>query len=196
MFKNHIKIAWRSLKKQPFFTFLNTFGLAIGMAGGLLISLYIYDELSYDKMFADADRIHRVNADIKFGGEANKSAETSAPMAAALESDFSQIEMGTTNNNTKELNSAFADANFFDMFGLDLLVGDTQTALKEPNTVILTKTAAEKHFGINNALGQELLLDNTDTYTVTGVIIVFLWPCLVMKMHNKVNGVVTTISLL
>ncbi len=69
MFSNYIKIAWRSLKKQPFFTFLNTFGLAIGMAGGLLISLYIYDELSYDKMFADADRIYRINADIKFGGD-------------------------------------------------------------------------------------------------------------------------------
>ena len=67
MFKNYIKIAWRSLKKQPFFTFLNTFGLAIGMAGALLISLYIYDEMGYDKMFDDADRIHRIHADIKFG---------------------------------------------------------------------------------------------------------------------------------
>ncbi|HKL90744.1 MAG TPA: hypothetical protein VJ880_06155, partial [Allomuricauda sp.] len=62
MFKNNIKIAWRSLKKQPFFTFLNIFGLAIGMAGGLLLGLYIYDELSHDTMFADADRIYRVNA--------------------------------------------------------------------------------------------------------------------------------------
>ncbi|WP_347343957.1 ABC transporter permease [Maribacter aestuarii] len=68
MFKNHLKIAWRSLKKQPFFTFLNTFGLAIGMAGGILISLYIHDELNYDKMFADAERIYRIDTDIKFGG--------------------------------------------------------------------------------------------------------------------------------
>ncbi len=184
MFKNHLKIAWRSLKRQPFFTFLNIFGLAIGMAGGLLIALYIYNELNYDQMFADAERIHRVNADIKFGGDESKSAETAAPMAAVLENDFSQVEMATrirnlgsilirrstTNNNTKELNSAFADANFFEMFGLDLLVGDTETALKEPNTLILTKTAAEKHFGVNNAVGQEVLLDNTDRYTVTGVI--------------------------
>lgn len=184
MFKNHIKIAWRSLKRQPFFTFLNIFGLAIGMAGGLLISLYIYNELSYDKMFADADRIHRINADIKFGGEESKSAETSAPMAAVLQEDFSQVEMATrirnlgsilirksnTDNNTKELSSAFADENFFKMFGLNLLAGDIETALKEPNTLILTKTAAEKHFGVNNAIGQEVLIDNTDTYTVTGVL--------------------------
>lgn len=184
MFKNHLKIAWRSIKRQPFFAFINTFGLAIGMAGGLLITLYIYNELSYDKMFADAERIHRINADIKFGGEESKSAETSAPMAAVLEEDFSQVEMATrirnlgsklirkrnTDNNTKELNSAFADANFFKMFGLELVVGDIETALNEPNTLILTKTAAEKHFGVNNAIGQEVILDNTNTYTVTGVL--------------------------
>ncbi|GAB5474526.1 MAG: ABC transporter permease [Maribacter sp.] len=184
MFKNHLKIAWRSLRKQPFFTFLNTFGLAIGMAGALLIALYIYDELGNDKMFADAERIHRINADIKFGGDETISAETASPMAAALKSDFSQIEMVTrirnmggmlirrsdTENNTKELNTAFADASFFKMFGIELLAGDEATALESPNTLVLTRTAAEKHFGINNAVGQELLLDNTDTYTVTGVI--------------------------
>lgn len=184
MFKNHIKIAWRSLKNQPFFTFLNTFGLAIGMAGGLLIALYIYDELSYDKMFADADRIYRVNADIKFGGEAQKFAEVSAPMASAMKRDFSQVEAVTrfrnlgsmllrksdTKKNTKELQAAYADSTFFSMFGIDLLFGDAKTALREPNTLVLTKTAAEKHFGLKNAIGQNLLLNNTDTYTVTGVI--------------------------
>ncbi|WP_339708036.1 ABC transporter permease [uncultured Kriegella sp.] len=184
MFKNHLKIAWRSLKRQPFFTFLNTFGLAVGMAGGLLISLYIYDEFSYDKMFADADRIYRINADIKFGGSIMKGSEVGAPMAAAIKRDFPQIESVTrirdrggllirkpeAEANTKESNVAFADSTFFKMFGIDLLVGDVTSALTEPNTLVLTKTAAEKHFGIQNALGQQLLLNNTDTYTVAGVI--------------------------
>ncbi|MEM8927525.1 MAG: ABC transporter permease, partial [Bacteroidota bacterium] len=92
MFKNYLKIAWRSLKKQPFFTFLNTFGLAIGMAGALLISLYIHDELSFDKMFADADRIYRIDADIKFGGAEINASQTSAPMAGTLQRDFPQVE--------------------------------------------------------------------------------------------------------
>ncbi len=184
MFKNHLKIAWRSLKRQPFFTFLNTFGLAVGMAGGLLISLYIYDEMNFDTMFKDADRIFRIDADVKFGGTASKSAEVSAPMAAAMERDFSQVELTTrfrnlgnmllrkssTEENVKEQGATFVDPTFFDMFGLDLLVGDIKTALKEPNTLILTRTAALKHFGLKNALGQSLLLNNTDTYTVTGVI--------------------------
>ncbi|MGX1927959.1 ABC transporter permease [Flagellimonas sp. 2504JD4-2] len=184
MLKNHIKIAWRSLKKQPFFTFLNIFGLAIGIAGGLLISLYIIDELSYDTMFADADRIHRINADIKFGGEDRKFAVSPAPIAEAIENDLSEVELTTrfrtrgsmllkrsgTEVNVKELQSTFVDSTFFKMFGIKLLVGDIKTALSSPNTLVLTKTAAEKHFDINNAVGQTLLLNNTQTFTVTGVI--------------------------
>ncbi|MCK5441746.1 MAG: ABC transporter permease [Maribacter sp.] len=184
MFKNHIKIAWRSLKKQPFFTFLNTFGLAIGIAGGLLISLYIYDEMSFDKMFKDADRIYRINVDFRFGGSEEGSSEVSEPMAAALQNDYSQIELTTrfrnqgsmlikksgADMNVKELRVTYADSTFFKMFGLDLLVGNPKTALEEPNTLVLTRTAAEKHFGLNEALGQSLVLNNTNTYTVTGVI--------------------------
>ncbi|MEB8328370.1 ABC transporter permease [Flavobacteriaceae bacterium KMM 6897] len=184
MFKNYIKIAWRSLKRQPFFTFLNTFGLAIGMAGGLLISLYIYDELSYDKMFADVDRIHRINVDIKFGGDARKFAVSPAPMADALKSDFSEVELVTrfrtrgsalvkkldAQANVKEEQTTYVDPTFFEMFGVKLLAGDPKTALKDPNMLVLTKTAAEKHFGIDNAVGQILLLNNDESYTVTGVI--------------------------
>ncbi len=184
MFKNHIKIALRSIKRQPFFTFLNTFGLAIGMAGGLLISLYIYDELSYDKMFADADRIHRIDADIKFGGDAREFAVTPAPMAEALLNDFSEIELVTrfrtrgsalvrkANDltNVKEEQTTYVDATFFKMFGVELLEGDVKTALKDPNTIILTKTAAEKHFTVSSAIGQNLILDNEELYTVVGVI--------------------------
>src|SRR5690606_31140259 len=130
MFKNNLKIAWRSLKKQPFFTFINTFGLAIGMAGGLLLGLYIYDELNHDTMFADADRIHRVNADLKFGGVENRFAEVSAPMAQAMLNDIPEVELTTrfrnvgsifirpqeTESNVKELSVTYVDSTFFKMF--------------------------------------------------------------------------------
>lgn len=184
MLKNYFKIAWRNLKKQAFFTFLNTIGLAVGMAGSLLICLYIYDELNHDSMFADADRIHRINLDFKFGGKVGENAEVSAPMAATLEKDVPTVELTTrfrnsygmlvraddSEMNVKESKTTFVDPTFFEMFGLDLLQGDVETALNEPNTLILSKTAAEKHFGLNDAIGQTLLLNNTDTYIVTGVI--------------------------
>ncbi len=184
MIKTYIKIAWRNLRKQPFFTFINTFGLAVGMAGGLLISLYIYDELSYDKMFADSERIHRINNDINFAGEERVFAVSPAPMAEAVLNDFSEVELATrfrtngsllvrkldTEANIKEQRTTYVDASFFEMFGINLLAGDSNTALKEPNTLILTKSSAEKHFGSINVLGQSVLVDNTNTYTVVGVI--------------------------
>ncbi|GLU43307.1 ABC transporter permease [Allomuricauda sp. NBRC 101325] len=184
MFKNNLKIAWRSLKKQPFFTFLNIFGLAIGMAGGLLLSLYIYDELSYDKMFADADRIYRVNADMKFGGKEEQMAEVSAPMGETMLNDFPEVELSTrfrgigsvfikeegARSNVREPGVTYADSTFFKMLGVELLYGDVNTALKEPNTVVMTKTAAEKHFPIDQAVGKTVLLNDQDVYTVSGVV--------------------------
>lgn len=184
MFKNNLKIAWRSLKKQSFFTLLNIFGLAIGITGALLVSLYIYDELNYDTTFADGDRIYRIDADIKFGGSEMKSPQAAAPMAAAMQKDFPQVEQTVRlrsrggalvrpvgeDANAKETDVAFADASFIDFFGIDILSGDAKTALAEPNTLVLTKTAAAKYFGKESALGKRLLLNNTDTFTVSGVI--------------------------
>ncbi|MBJ2173099.1 ABC transporter permease [Aureibaculum sp. A20] len=184
MYKNYLKIAWRNLKKQPFFTFLNTFGLAIGMTGAILISLFVYDELSFDKMFVDADRIYRIDTDIKFGGAEMESAQAAAPMAKTIQNDFSQVEntvrfrsqgsmlvrKNENEDNAKENQTTFVDSTFFDMFGLKLLSGDVKSALTHPKTLVLTETASEKYFGLNNAIGQTLLINNNDTYTVTGVI--------------------------
>ncbi len=184
MLKNNLKIAWRTLKKQPFFTFLNTVGLAIGMAGALLISLYIYDEISFDRMFTDSERIYRVDADLKFGGQASEMAVAPAPLASTLLKDYSQVEQAMrfrnvgsrllrksdATLNVKENNSAYTDSTFFDLFDIALLEGNPENALKSPNTMVITKTAAEKHFGKGNAVGQSLIIDNEELYTVTGVI--------------------------
>jgi putative ABC transport system permease protein len=183
MFKNYIKIAARSLKKQSFFTLINTLGLAIGMAGSLLIALYIYDELNHDNMFVDTNRIYRVETDIKFGGAEIKTAESSPPMAGALQRDFAEVENSvrfrTTGSNLarsadkttniKEEHTTFVDSTFFEMFGIQLIAGNEETALKETNTLVLTRTAAQNHFGSIDAVGKSMILNNTETYLVTGV---------------------------
>ncbi len=183
MLKNDLKVSYRSLKKQPFFTFLNIFGLAIGMAGCLLISLFILDELSHDKMFQDADRIYRLKIDNRTAGETTKYAAVSPPLAGTIVRDYPQAELVTrfrgmgslllrrvdAEQNVKEDYVAGADSSFLKMFGLTLLEGNTEDVLKEPNTLILTKTAAQKHFGVDKALGQSLMLDNNELYRVTGV---------------------------
>ncbi|MFY0689291.1 MAG: ABC transporter permease [Cyclobacteriaceae bacterium] len=183
MFKSNLKIASRNLKRQPFFTLLNTFGLAIGMAGALLISLFVYDELSFNQQFADADRIYRININSKTAGEENNTAAVSGPLAAVMVEDCPQVELVTRFRrtqaklmrkpadklNTKEEFAVGVDGSFFDMFGLELLEGDSKTALQAPMSVVLTESAAEKHFGEHEALGQSLLIDNGDLYVVTGI---------------------------
>src|SRR5690606_32190682 len=95
MVGNHIKVAVRKFIGQPFFTFLNVFGLAIGLSAGLLISLYVLDELSYDTMFADADRIYRINIDNRSQGEYSEYAAAPGPMAGAIATDCPQVEAVT-----------------------------------------------------------------------------------------------------
>lgn len=184
MIKNNIKIAWRNLKKQPFFTFLNVAGLAIGLTGGLLIGLYIYDELSFDTMFADSEQIYRIDLDSKFGGKEDMLATAPAPLAATLLKNYSQVEISArfrnfgscllrktdAIHNIKENNSTYADSSFLKLFGIPLLEGDAKTALEKANSLVLTKSVAEKHFGSQSALGKAILVDNEETYTVTGVI--------------------------
>jgi len=183
MLGNYLKVASRNFTKQPFFTFLNTFGLAIGMSGGILIALHIYDELSFDRMFADADRIYRINIDNRTGGETSAYASAPGPMGGVLKHDCTQVEMVTrfrevdpillkkpdASINVKESQVTAVDSSFFTMFGLDLIKGNKRTALKEPNSLVLTVSAARRHFGGESALGKNLVMDNGKTLVVTGV---------------------------
>jgi putative ABC transport system permease protein len=184
MFRNNLKIAWRNLRRQPFFALLNTFGLAIGMAGGLLISLFLYDELTYDTMFADADRIYRVNISNRTAGETNDYATVSGPLAGVMRQDFPQAALVTrfkesgsillrkegTEKNVKEEKVTAVDSTFFDMFGINLLQGNPKTALSQPRSIVLTPQAAAKHFSGEDALGQNLILNNGQAYQVTGIV--------------------------
>src|ERR1700748_2427958 len=92
MIKNYIKTAFRNLWKNKGFTAINVFGLALGLATCLLIVFYVFDELSYDRYNVNADRIYRINNDIKFGGNQNSYAVAPAPAAAALKADFPDVE--------------------------------------------------------------------------------------------------------
>ncbi len=183
MLSSYLTIASRNFTKQPFFTFLNTFGFAIGISGGLLIALFIYDEITFDRMFADADRIYRVNIDNRTHGESSAYACAPGPMGGVLKEDCPQVEMVTRFRNgqsvlmrpadaalnVKESHVTAVDSSFFTMFGLELLEGNTRTALKEPNTVVLTESAVRRHFGNRKALGKSLVVNNDKMFIVTGV---------------------------
>ncbi|MHA4742387.1 ABC transporter permease [Dyadobacter sp. MSC1_007] len=183
MLKNYLKIAWRNLRKHKFYTFLNIFGLSLGLASCLLITLYVVDELSFDRSFDHAERIYRVNADIRFGGADMSLAVAPDPLAFTLKKDYPQIEQvvriretgsqlvrkAEVNENLKEDHVVYADSTFFKVFSLPLIMGDRDKALKEPHTVVISERDAVKYFGNENPIGKSLLIDSKETYTVTGV---------------------------
>ncbi|CAG5069672.1 hypothetical protein DYBT9623_02408 [Dyadobacter sp. CECT 9623] len=183
MLQNYLKIAWRNLRKHKFYSFLNIFGLSLGLASCLLITLYVIDELSYDRSFSDADRIHRVNSDIRFGGADMKLAVAPDPLAFTLFKDYPQLEAvarlredgsylvrrKSSTENLREDVVSYADSTFFDVFSIPLIAGDAKRILREPFTMVISERLAKKYFGSENPIGQILVLDNNLNYTVAGV---------------------------
>ncbi len=183
MLRNYLKIAWRNLRKQQGLTFINIFGLAVGLACCLLITLYVLDELSYDRYNAKANRIYRIHTDVKFGGNDSRTAVSPDPVGPTLKQDYPQVEQfvrlhqrGTwlvkragSTNSLREENVTFADSTLFDVFTLPLVAGDPKRALTSPNTVVISESAAKRHFGNRDPMGQTLTFNNDQNYKVTGV---------------------------
>lgn len=182
MIKNYFKIAWRNLLKHGIDSAINIFGLALGLSCFLLILLYVVDELSFDRFHKNADRIYRVDSDIKFGGNELKLAVCSDPMGATLKKDYPQVEeyariyasngaayIKRNNELLLEEKIAYADSTFFNLFSFPELEGDITTALNEPNTVVISESGAKKYFGTSNAINKTLEVDKT-LYRITAVI--------------------------
>ena len=186
MFKNYMKITMRNLWKKRGYSAINIFGLGIGLAACLLITLYVVDELSYDRFNVNADRIYRINSDIQFGGGNLHMTASSDMMGATLKKDYPQVEEYTRiypkegaklikkgNDFINEDNIAYVDSTFFNVFTLPAVDGNTKTALNEPNTVVLSETAARKYFGTAQATGKTIEVKNDDKtipFKVTAVI--------------------------
>jgi putative ABC transport system permease protein len=184
MFRNYIKTAWRNIRKNKLFSFINILGLSIGVATCFIIMLYVQDELSYDKFNKNADNIARVifKADVN-GGKINESV-TMPPVAAVMKKDFPEVQDATRlqaygsskilykDKVFKDDKFAFADANFFSIFTLPMIEGDAKKALLQPHTLVITQSTAKKYFGNEGAIGKTVIVtsDNDLPYTITGVI--------------------------
>ena len=183
MIRNHFKIAWRNLMKYKFISFINLFGLTVGLTCCLLILTYILNELSYDKYNKNADNIYRVTRTFYNGnGEATLSLSTvSPPFGYYLPTDFPEIQKMTRllNNGTtplrykdkliNEKDVYFADENLFDVFSVKVLKGNPKTALADPFTVMLTEETAKKYFGNEDPINKVLRANNQFDVKVTGV---------------------------
>lgn len=173
MIKNHFKIAFRSLKKNTFYSTINIFGLALGLAACFLVLAFTQHESTFDRIHPNADRLFRVNQTNIWAPEGGQMSSTPPPLAAALLKDFPEVEEVTRINtpgpklvrHTTEYGKLLAfneedvlaaDSTFFDFFAFPLIEGDPKTALVGPNKVILSQETAYKYFGHQNALGKVL----------------------------------------
>ncbi|MEJ2617549.1 MAG: ABC transporter permease, partial [Ignavibacteriaceae bacterium] len=159
MLKNYLKVAVRNLLRFKTYSFINIVGLAIGITCCLLILLYIQNELSYDRFNKNADRIYRVNTDLKFGATELALPVVSDQMGPLLKQDFPQIEEYTRiynwagkklvkkgENFNTELGIAYVDSTFFNVFTFQVVSGKTDRILNEPNTVVITESIAKRKF--------------------------------------------------
>ncbi|SDD42543.1 putative ABC transport system permease protein [Dyadobacter soli] len=188
MFRNYLKIAWRNLWKSKTFSFVNITGLAVGIAGVLLITFHIRHELSYEKGFEKADRIYRVTYQ-STDEDARHWAATAPPLVPALQRAFPQIEAGVrlhrlfpyqlfsyTNpggevKRFEEKGGFFANENVTEVFELPFAAGDPKSALKNANTIVLSEAMAKKYFGNADPMGKTIRDERAGIpLLVTGVV--------------------------
>lgn len=180
MNSSYLKVALRNLLASKLYSAINLLGLAIGLAGTMVIGLFVLDELSYDKHYNDAERIYRVSRD--FANQNMYLAPNAPVVGPLLKQDYAdeieqsarifggQALMTREDKSFYENNIRFADNEFFEIFNMEWIAGDQATALTRPFTVVLTESIAKKYFGDEPALGQSITLENKVPAEVTGVI--------------------------
>jgi putative ABC transport system permease protein len=175
MIKNYLKSAVRNIVRNKGYSFINIFGLAIGIAGSLAIFLWISDEVSFDKFHTNAETIYRCYRQVIWNGETRFSETTSAPIGPAVAErtpgikeyvrifpTLLKMEYGTGSYSGRGI---YADSDFFNVFSFPLESGDMRTALEAPRSIVLTQKTATALFGRQNPIGRTL----KNGLTVTGV---------------------------
>jgi len=180
MFFNNLKIVFRNIKKNKVYSFINIAGLSVGIACFILISLQVEDELSYDQFHEKADRIYRVVYEINRPGSLSNTAMTPAPLGPALLNDYPEVKNFTRlsfqdvfmlhgdKRFYEEL--CYADSRLFEVFTMPLVVGDPETALRDPYSLILTQEMARKYFGNQNPVGKTISINGQKDFQVTGIL--------------------------
>lgn len=182
MLKNYLKIAFRSLLKNKVYSVINIVGLSVGMACCILILFHVQDELSYDNFHENGDRIYRVALERIYPDHVNNYAVIPSGFSDVFTSDLPEVKQSTrllgfpNFTNVVEYQDQifeeryvfFADSNFFNVFPFEIIQGEADDALRNPNTVILTESTADKYFGNENPVGKTITINNQEN-EVAGV---------------------------
>lgn len=178
MFKNYLKISIRNILKHKWYSFINIFGLSIGIASCLMISLWIFNELNYDRFHKDVSNIYQVLG----SGLTKNFPSTPVPLAPVLEEEYPEIISATRfedggevllsykNSKFYEKGIAAVDPSFFKIFSFPIVKGDRDTILKEPNSIVISEKIAEKYFSDIDPIEKVLTINNKSDFIVTGVV--------------------------
>jgi putative ABC transport system permease protein len=183
MLKNYLIVAIRNLMRNKVFSFINIFGLSLGMALSILMLSYVYYQFSFDGFYKDNDRIYltKVKMEVKDQDDQVSAIATSG-IGVSLKEEMPELEsvvrvsypedkiMFYNHQNYVLESSIYADSAFFDVFSLKLIEGDKKTALAKPFQIVLTERQAKKVFGTENPIGQILLFNNQYRFTVSGIV--------------------------
>ncbi|KYG73181.1 hypothetical protein AWN68_10885 [Roseivirga echinicomitans] len=215
MLKNYIKITIRSLMKNKTYAFINISGLAIGLAGALLILHYVTFELSYDNFQKDSENIYRVSLDIfQNNEEVFNSAENYPGVGPAMVQEFPEVvewahlyNMGYKNNvvityeegqgqpiKFKQRKFLYASPSFLSMFSNQMVLGDAKTALEEPFSIVISESTAKKYFGDKDPMGKHLRLKDDD-YNDENCIVTGVYKDLPSNTHLKYDVLISTATL-
>jgi putative ABC transport system permease protein len=183
MFKNFLKIALRNIFRHKGYSFINITGLAAGIACCMLIMLYVQDELSYDKYHEKIDQLYRLERKGEFQNQVFHIPVTAHPTGPAFEKDLPEIlhavriwptelTVKSRDNHYFEEKIFFTDTAIFNAFTFPLVKGSPGTALKEPNSIVLTERMSNKYFNSIDSIGKTLSVkwdEDTIDFKVTGI---------------------------
>ena len=186
MFGSYLKIALRNLKRQKGYAFINILGLAIGIAGCLLICLYVINEIQFEHCHENRSRIYRVAGELNMHGQVDRVAALLPPLAPQLVADFPEIENSVRlfmaqdisssaileyeNNRFSEDEFYFVDPSIFEIYTFPLKIGNSKSVFESPWSIVMTSEIASKYFGEENPIGKTIKFNDEYEFTVTGIL--------------------------
>ncbi|MCL4510750.1 MAG: ABC transporter permease [Bacteroidetes bacterium] len=181
MLKNYLKIAFRNILRNKVYSFINIAGLGIGIAGSLLILVYVVNQLSYDSMQKNREQIVRVSVVLGGGGSSMTLAGAMPALGPAAAAVLPEVRaavrfrvdhnaaISVGNKKFTENSFFFADSNVFKVFTFPFVSGNEANALDDPSSIVISQSIAQKYFGNVNPIGRTLTYDNKYDFIVSGV---------------------------
>lgn len=183
MLRNYLSVTIRALKKHRFYTFINVFGLSVGLTCFLMISLLVIDELSFDAFQEDIEHVYRMDFSGTINGNSFITCLAGPATAEAMIRDFPEvtdalrlrsigdrlIKRKDEVETFKEGKVVYAEKNFFQFFDIPLIIGNPETALEKPRSIAISESAAKKIFNDEDPIGQLVTIDNGDSHEITAV---------------------------